>query len=333
MKIFITGILGMVGSSAALRFAKEGHEVYGIDNGFREDILHASSDDSVQKKLEKNGIAVKDIDIVDITTDDLNEPDVVIHTAAQPSHEFSIDHDQIDFYINAKGTLKLLDAIIKLKNKPIVIYTSTIKVYGDVVNQFEYQEGKLRYFLDDPEAFDETLSIDGDGHSPFGVSKLCADLYCQEYINLHKLDIGIFRLGCITGPTHRGVELHGFLSYLVQCGMTKTKYNIFGNGKQVRDQIHVDDLIDAFAEFIDDPKPGVYNLGGGIENSISILEAIDWLQTDHDIKVDYRHDTARFGDHLYWVTDNTKFERNYPSWSIKKNITDILESIISSYQK
>lgn len=332
MKIFITGILGMVGSRTAIRFLKEGHEVTGIDNGFRSDFIKASEDITIHDELIKLGAMISAMDIVDLKPEHIEGYDVVIHTAAQPSHEYSITQPKIDFYVNAKGTFKLLDACRQLKDKPIVIYTSTIKVYGDVINQFDYTEGKLRYFLEEPESFDETISIDGDGHSPFGVSKLAADLYCQEFAKLYKMDIGVFRLGCITGPTHRGVELHGFLSYLIKCGAMGKEYNIFGNGKQVRDQIHVEDLIDAFKEFIDDPKSGVYNLGGGIENSTSILEAINTLDINYGIKINYTHKPERFADHKYWVTDNSKFMRNYHGWSIKRDLKSIFKDIINFYK-
>lgn len=336
MKIFITGILGLVGSQSALSFAKDGHEVYGVDNDMRGRLFGKDgSTSAMKKKLEEAGVVVTRSDITNPTelAENIGEPDVVIHCAAQPSHDYSIDHEFIDFTTNAYGTLSLLSHCSFLPNKPIFIYTSTIKVYGDVVNQFTYEETPARYVLEDEfEEFNEDLSIDGDGHSPFGVSKLCADLYCQEFAKMHDMNVGVFRLGCITGSAHKGVELHGFLSYLVKCGVEGKPYTIYGNGKQVRDQLHVQDLVDAFKQFTDNPKSGVYNLGGGIENSISINEAIETL-AERGIKVDCWTKTNRYADHKYWVSDNNKFRRTYPEWKVNHSLDDIFDDLILTDKK
>lgn len=333
MKIFITGILGLVGSTTATMLNALGHDVYGIDNDMRGKLFgKEGSTLNIRNKLENQGIHIAIRDIRSGAGSYLKGSDVVIHCAAQPSHEYSINYPFTDLGVNTEASLVLLEAIRIMENKPIVIYTSTIKVYGDIVNEYAYEETKERYWLRDIDGFDETLSIDGSGHSPFGISKLAADLYFQDYAKDHDIPTGIFRMGCITGTDHQGVELHGFLSYLNRCFMENKEYHIFGNGKQVRDQLHVVDLVNAFIAFIDNPKTGVYNLGGGVENSVSILESIRELEQRYNKKLKYTHKPQRHSDHRIWITDNTKFEQEYPEWEIIMPVEKIFNELYSLSQ-
>jgi CDP-paratose 2-epimerase len=256
---------------------------------------------------------------------------VIIHTAAQPSHDWAAKAPFVDFDVNAVGTLNLLEAARKYAPTCIFIFTSTNKVYGDTPNRIRLHEKKTRY---EPSIFskyyrgiDEKMSIDQTKHSLFGASKVSADVMVQEYGRYFNMATVVFRCGCITGPAHQGAELHGFLAYLMKCNKEMRPFTIFGyKGKQVRDNIHAADLVQAFVQYIKHPRPGaVYNIGGGRSNSCSVLEAIKLCEKISEYTMVYAvSPEARIGDHKWWITSNNKFIRDYPDWKIKKNLSDIL---------
>jgi CDP-paratose 2-epimerase len=258
--------------------------------------------------------------------------DVIVHTAAQPSHDLAATIPLVDFDVNAKATLNLLNFTHKYCPEAVFVFTSTNKVYGDNPNRLPLVDIGSR--LDLPEwhqyhqGVNETMSIDGCVHSLFGVSKTAADLYVQEYINMG-LKAAVFRGGCLTGSEHQGAQLHGFLSYIVKCAVQEKPYTIFGyGGKQVRDNIHASDLADAFWEFISNPYPDVYNIGGGRGSDVSVLEVATMLK-NKGFPLNYTiSPEARRGDHRWWVTDCSKFERNYPNWKRNYYLHDILDEMI-----
>ena len=324
MNILITGSMGLVGSEAAWFFLNRDHDVYGVDNDMRKKFFGPAG--SVRHNMVKHpnyhhyNIDIRESeDLIDVI-----QPDVIIHAAAQPSHDWAATDPILDFDINARGTLILLEACRQYVPEAVFIQVSTNKVYGDRPNSLPLKELKTRYT--GPEV-DETMPVDNCLHSLFGVSKLSGDLLAQEYGRYFGLKTGIFRCGCITGGRHAGVELHGFLSYIGRCKKDRMEYKIYGyKGKQVRDNIHAYDLIKAFSYFIADPRPGeVYNMGGGKYSNISVLEALAAF------KVNYQYlDLPRKGDHIYYVSNLSKFEKHYPRWKITKKMGDIIEDIIST---
>jgi len=249
------------------------------------------------------------------------EIELVVHTAAQPSHDWAAREPFTDFDINAVGTLNLLEATRLYAPEAVFIFTSTNKVYGDTPNSLPYVELEKRWELEEGHRWhggiDETMSIDTSLHSLFGASKVAADVLAQEYGRYFDLRTACFRGGTLTGPNHAAAELHGFLAYVVRCAMTRTPYTIFGyQGKQVRDAIHSSDLIRAFDAFFRAPRVAeVYNIGGGRHSNVSVLEAIDLVQevTDEEMTWSYR-DEARTGDHIWWISDNGRFASHYPDW-------------------
>jgi len=264
--------------------------------------------------------------------------DVIIHTAAQPSHDWAAKEPITDFDVNARGTLIMLEATKKYAPNAVFIYTSTNKVYGDAPNRLPLMELDKRWEVDPSHKFakygiDESMSIDQSKHSIFGVSKLSADIMVQEYGKYFGMNTGVFRGGCLTGPAHKGTELHGFLSYLVLCAVTGKPYTIFGyKGKQVRDNIHSYDLINAFWEFYKNPRQGeVYNIGGSRYSNISILEAIDLIKELSGYEVKYTIlKKPRIGDHIWYISDVRKFQNHYPNWKYKYNINKIIKEIIDA---
>jgi CDP-paratose 2-epimerase len=266
-------------------------------------------------------------------------PDVVIHAAAQPSHDKAADIPFQDFSINAVGTLNMLEATRLHAKSAVFIHVSTNKVYGDAPNFLRLSETEKRFDFSDPMyqlGISESFSIDQSLHSLFGASKASADLVAQEYGRYFGMSVGVFRGGCLTGPQHAGVELHGFLSYIVKCAVEGKKYRVFGyKGKQVRDQIHCRDVISCFERFIDAPRCGeVYNLGGGRENSASILETIDKIDSLTGHRLDYEYvETNRIGDHICYYTDMSKFKRDYPGWDISTSLDDIILEIFESVKE
>jgi CDP-paratose 2-epimerase len=265
---------------------------------------------------------------------------LIIHTAAQPSHDWAAKEPFTDFTVNANGTLNLLELTRKHCPEAVFIFTSTNKVYGDTPNYLPLVELDNRWEIDDRHVYfergiDEHMSIDNTKHSLFGASKVAADILVQEYGKYFGMKTGIFRGGCLTGPNHAGTQLHGFLSYLVRCAMNGSSYTILGyNGKQVRDNIHSFDLVNMFWHYYQNPKAGeVYNAGGGRHSNCSILEAINEIEIISGKKLDYVvSDSNRIGDHIWWISDVSKFKSHYPNWDYKYNLTDILEQIIDRFK-
>ena len=343
MKVaIITGSAGLIGSQACDFFSEKGYKIIGIDNDMRAYFFGegSSTKDSLESLKSKiNDYEHYNIDIRDyqklneIFSKYSNDIDIVIHTAAQPSHDWAANEPLTDFSINATGTINMLEVTRLNCPKATFIFTSTNKVYGDTPNKSSYiQERESRWEcvndLGNPTSIDETMSIDNTKHSVFGASKVSADVMCQEYGKYFGMNVGIFRGGCLTGPNHAGAELHGFLSYLVKCIVNDKPYTIFGyKGKQVRDNIHSWDLVNMFWEFHQNPKQGeVYNAGGGRDNSTSILEAIDTINriagtnwNNYNVS-----EQNRIGDHIWYISDLTKFRTHYPNWNI---IIDLEETI------
>lgn len=336
----ITGSGGLVGVESVRFFSAHFDLIIGIDNDSRAYFFGKAG--SVAKNIQSNLDNIKNyehypIDIRDrvrlnnLFTKYKSSIKLIINAAAQPSHDWSGRFPHEDFEINALGAVNLLEETRLNCPDAVFIQLSSSKIYGDSVNKNNFDESETRYDFNPKHehylGFDENMRVDQSLHSPYGASKLAADVMCQEYARYFGLKIGIFRPNCITGGFHSGVELHGFLSYLVKC---TTTYSVFGyKGKQVRDNIHAHDLISAFYEFYLNPKPGeAYNLGGGRQNSCSILEAIDLVQNTLKRQISYKVlDEPRLGDHIWWITDNSKFISHYPNWSISYNLIDIISNI------
>ena len=266
---------------------------------------------------------------------------LIIHTAAQPSHDWAAKEPLTDFTVNANGTLNLLELTRKYSNNAVFIFTSTNKVYGDTPNRLPLRELETRWEISVDHPFfengiDESMSIDSSLHSLFGTSKLASDVLVQEYGQYFGIKTVCFRGGCLTGPGHSGAELHGFLAYLVKCALTDTPYTIFGySGKQVRDNIHSLDLVNAFWHFFENPRSGeVYNIGGGRDINCSMLEAISIVEkkTERKLKWSYSEQN-RMGDHIWWVGDISKFRKHYPNWKLTHNIESIVEDVINGLSR
>lgn len=346
MKIaIITGSGGLVGVESVKYFSKDFDLIVGIDNDSRgyffgkegsvaKNINHLVNE---VKNYEHYPIDIRDRERVGRLFDKYNKDiKLIINAAAQPSHDWSGKYPFEDFEINALGTVILLEEIRNKCSEAVFIQCSSSKVYGDALNRFKYKETESRFELLKNHTyyngFREDLLVDQSLHSPYGAGKLSSDIMCQEYARYYGLNIGIFRPNCITGGPHSGVELHGFLSYLVKCNIT---YLVFGyKGKQVRDNIHAHDLVRAFNEFYLTPHAGeVYNLGGGRGNSCSILEAFDLVENVTGKKIKYKVlDEHRVGDHIWWITDNSKFASQYPNWSVRMNLNDIIKEIYANTQ-
>jgi CDP-paratose 2-epimerase len=342
--VIVTGAAGLVGSEAVRHYASAADVVVGVDNDMRarffgEEASTAWSARALQEQLPNYRHV--DADIRDTAAMGAlfgeygTDVDLVVHTAAQPSHDWAAREPLTDFSVNATGTLVLLEALRRHAPGAAFIFTSTNKVYGDRPNTLPLVELEQRWEVaqDHPYAahgIDEQMSIDASRHSLFGASKVAADVMVQEYGRYFGLKTGVFRGGCLTGPGHSGTELHGFLAYLMKCTMTGTPYTVFGyKGKQVRDNIHSADLIAAFDAFYRDPRPGeVYNIGGGRAVNCSMLEAIEACERIADRKLDWTYtDDARSGDHMWWVSDIRKFEEHYPGWSLRYGLEEILVEI------
>ena len=334
--ILVTGSGGLIGSSVSNFFLKKKIKVFGLENNQRRKFFGKNGD--IQKniiELKKNKkYTHKLVSILDKNKLEkifkIYKFDLIVHSAAQPSHDWSASNPNLDFYTNAIGTLNILECVRKYSPKTIVIYLSTNKVYGDLVNTFDYKELKTRFEIIKKytNGFTEDLSVDNSKHSPFGVSKLSGDLLVQEYGKYFGIKTCCLRAGCLTGETHAGVELHGFLSYLFKSAFYKKKYFIYGyKGKQVRDNLSSYDVSSIIWELYNKPaKPGeVFNIGGGRESNISVIEAIKKSETITKNKFNFKYiNIARSGDHKFWITDMKKFKKKYPKWNIKYNIDDIL---------
>jgi len=336
MKIaLVTGSGGLVGQACVTRLISEGFKVLGIDNDFRKVFFgeQASNFNTIKHLCETyKNYTHFELDIrnfkslVNIFSN--NKINLIIHSAAQPSHDWAAKDPFMDFEVNANGTLNLLECFRNYAKEATFIQVSTNKVYGDYPNNIEVAEHETRYIPHDLSAslINEKTPIDQSLHSLFGVSKTSADLLVQEYGRYFGLNTACFRCGCITGKAHSGVKLHGFLSYLIKCVKEGNPYEIIGyKGKQVRDNIHADDLVDAFMHFHSKPKVAeVFNMGGGVYSNCSVIEAINVAEElfNKKIKVIY-NEKARLGDHRWYISDLSKFKTQYPSWSITKTIKDI----------
>src|SRR5438552_14829741 len=341
--IVVTGSAGLIGSETVRRFAKDGARVVGIDNDMRAQFFGAeASTKKVRDDLIANvrGYEHHNIDIRDVSalTEIFNrhhgEIDAVVHTASQPSHDWAARDPQMDFSVNANGTLNLLEAARKFCPEAPFIFTSTNKVYGDMPNRLPLRELETRWEIEPGHEYEpgipETMSIDQSKHSLFGASKAASDLLVQEYGRYFGMPTVSFRGGCLTGPAHAGAELHGFLSYLMICTVSGRPYRVFGyKGKQVRDNIHSFDLVEAFAEFIRAPRVGeVYNIGGSRHSNCSMLEAIEMCEQISGKKLTWSYEeTNRIGDHIWWISDVRKFQKDYPTWEFRYSLREILEEI------
>lgn len=341
-KVLITGSAGLIGSESVKFFCQKDFEVIGIDNNMREYFFgKEASTVWNEKKLEEkfpNQYKYYNIDIRDeIRIKNIfrtTQFDLIIHTAAQPSHDWAAKEPLTDFTVNALGTLILLENFRKYSPEAVFIFTSTNKVYGDLPNKINLIEHKTRY---EPhknskyfQGINETMSIDNSKHSIFGASKVAADIMVQEYGKYFGLKTTVFRGGCLTGPAHSSTKLHGFLAYLIKCVATGQKYIINGyKGKQVRDNIHSYDLVNAFYHVYNKPKVGeVYNMGGSRHSNISLIEAIALIEKILGKKLKYEYvDKNRIGDHIWYISDVTKFKSHYPSWNFKYNINMIIKEI------
>jgi CDP-paratose 2-epimerase len=339
----ITGSAGLIGSEAATYFAGEGFHIVGIDNDMRRAFF--GDEATTRPNLERLRRALPDYEHHDVDIRDEAAVDaifarygrsisLVIHTAAQPSHDWAARAPHTDFTVNANGTLVMLEATRRHAPEAVFIFTSTNKVYGDRPNRLPLVELETRWEIAPDHAYangiPEEMSIDGCLHSVFGASKVAADVMVQEYGRYFGMRTACFRGGCLTGPSHSGAQLHGFLSYLVKCTLTGTAYTVFGyKGKQVRDNIHSADLIRAFHAFLRSPRIGeVYNIGGGRFSNCSMLEAIDIAQetTGRELRWTYA-DENRIGDHVWWIGDLSKFRDHYPEWSLRYDVPAIISEI------
>ena len=350
MKIaLVTGSCGLVGSESSIFFSKKGFKILGIDNNARKFFFGKDGDISwVKKNLQKN---IKNynhfnIDIINYSSlkkifQKYNKKiKVIIHAAAQPSHDWAKDKPFIDFEINAKGTLNLLELTKSYCPKAPFIFMSTNKVYGDNPNFLPILEKKTRWEIKKNHRFkngiDETMSVDNCTHSFFGASKTYADLIVQEYGKNTGLKTACFRAGCITGPKHSGAKLHGFLSYLVKISIKKNQYTLIGyKGKQVRDNIHSHDLVSCFWEFFKNPSKGeVYNTGGGRYSNCSVIEALNLVEKIAGIKIKRKIlRQNRVGDHIWYVTNMKKFKKHYPNWKQKFSTYKIIEELVKEHSK
>jgi CDP-paratose 2-epimerase len=340
MHVLVTGSSGLIGSEAVVFFDRLGFRVTGIDNNMRRDFFGAKGDTTPNRqRLESmcKWFSHQPIDIRDrqaVTALFANHRfDLIVHAAAQPSHDLAAQRPLDDFDVNAVGTLNLLESCRQHCPEAVFIHMSSNKVYGDGPNHIRLEELPTRWDYADPqlsEGIPETFCIDRCLHSLFGVSKLASDVMAQEYGRYYGLKTGIFRGGCLTGPNQAGVELHGFLNYLVHVALREGPYTIFGyKGKQVRDQIHSYDVIQAFWQFAQKPRPGeVYNLGGGKANAASLLEAIEMIAelTGKRPRLSYQQ-ANRIGDHICYYSDMRKFRQHYPDWSITRSIPQIIEEM------
>lgn len=342
--VLITGSGGLIGAQSVRHFANVADRVIGIDNDMRSYFFGESAStrwavqdlETTVDNYEHVSLDIRDrTGIASIFAEHGADIDLIIHTAAQPSHDWAANEPFTDFDVNAGGTLNLLEATRQYAPGATFIFTSTNKVYGDTPNHLPLIELEKRWTLDPSHewaefGFPEEMTIDNSTHSLFGASKVAADVMAQEYGRYFGLKTGVFRGGCLTGPGHSGAALHGFLAYLMRCTVTGDEYTVFGyKGKQVRDNIHADDLVRAFEAFHENPRMGeAYNIGGGATVNCSMQEAIDICQdvAGRELKHSYTDDN-RIGDHIWWVSDIRKFKSHYPTWDLTFDIRGILQDI------
>ncbi len=342
----VSGSAGLIGSETCKRLHSEGLELAGIDNDMRGEFFGPEASTLASRRaLEQQlkgyrhfPIDIRERDGIDkLFAKFGSEIKLVIHTAAQPSHDWAARDPFTDFGVNAVGTLNLLEACRKHSPEAVFIFTSTNKVYGDAPNLLPLIEQKTRWELDPKHAYqhgiDEHLTVDQSKHSLFGASKLAADVLVQEYGRYFGMKTVCFRGGCLTGPGHAGTELHGFLAYLMKCAVTGKPYRVFGyKGKQVRDNIHSFDLVEAFWQFFQAPRCGeVYNLGGSRHSHCSMLEAIQLCEEISGNKLNWTYlEDNRIGDHIWYVSDVRKFQSHYPKWKYKYDLRALLNEIYSA---
>lgn len=345
-KILVTGAGGLIGSEVVTYFASNGWEVHGVDNNMRADFFGPQGD----TRWNLNRLKEKFPHFIHHELDIRNragvlqlvkelKPSSIVHTAAQPSHDLAAKRPFDDFDVNAGGTFNMLEAArISCPESPFV-HMSTNKVYGDAPNEIRLKELPTRWDYDDPafaNGISENFRIDQSKHSIFGASKVAGDVMVQEYGRYFGMPTCALRGGCLTGPNHSGVELHGFLSYLIKCNLEKKLYHVYGyKGKQVRDNIHSYDVVQFMHRFIDAPRQGeVYNIGGGRSNSISILEAFNLISSISGIPMQYDYtEKNRQGDHICYISDLSKMKKHYPGWGITKSLQTTFEEIYKSWQK
>ena len=346
LKLLVTGSSGLIGSEVCLHFASLGWEIHGVDNNQRAVFFGSQGDTRWnQQRLQTviKGFVHHEVDIRDrqgvLNLIDSLRPDAIVHTAAQPSHDLAAKIPFDDFDTNAVGTLNLLEATRQFTPDAPFVHLSTNKVYGDAPNEIPMLELDSRWDYADPNyenGIPETFRIDQSKHSLFGASKVASDVMVQEYGRYFGLKTCCLRGGCLTGPNHSGVELHGFLSYLVKSNLEERTYKIYGyKGKQVRDNIHSYDVTRFIEEFINNPRCGeVYNLGGGKNNTCSILEAFDIVAALSGKPMQYEYvDKNREGDHICYYSDLRKMQQHYPEWSITKSLTDIFTEITEAWRQ
>lgn len=342
-KILVTGSSGLIGSEAVMFYDSKSDEVHGIDNNMRRVFFGPQGDTTWnlnRLKVAAPRFVHHDIDIRDrgalFALFREHRFDLVIHCAAQPSHDRAGEIPVEDFEVNALGTVNVLESVRQYCADAVVIVMSTNKVYGDAPNEIPLKEMPTRWDYARPEDFQgvrEDFRIDRCLHSLFGASKVAADVMAQEYGRYYGLKVGVFRGGCLTGPNHSGVELHGFLNYLVKVAVRDQEFSIFGyKGKQVRDQIHSADVIQLFEAFASAPRPGeVYNLGGGRENSASVLECISMIEDRLGRNMRWRYvNQARKGDHICYISDLSKIRAHFPGWRLTRSVKDIIGEIVQS---
>lgn len=345
MRVLVTGSNGLIGSEAVIYFDELGADVFGVDNNMRAVFFGPDGDTRWnQHRLQK---ATRRFQHVELDIRDRSavlallakdQFDLIVHCAAQPSHDLAARMPFEDFDVNAGGTVNMLEGVRRHQPEAVLVFTSTNKVYGDAPNELPLKELETRWEYaraEDWNGISEDCRIDRCLHSLFGASKVAADIMAQEYGRYFGLKIGVFRGGCLTGPQHSGVELHGFLSYLVKAALTGKTYRIFGyKGKQVRDNIHARDVLRAIQRFYEAPRPGeVYNIGGGRENSCSILEAADLVAeiSGSRLKTEYV-DSARSGDHICYISDLSKLKSHFPGWTVGISLREIVQEIVDSWR-
>ena len=345
-KLLVTGSSGLIGSEVCTYFSRElGYEIHGVDNNQRAVFFGPQGDTRWnQQRLSEDlaGFSHHEVDIRDregvLSLLQNVKPDVIVHTAAQPSHDRAAAIPFDDFDTNAVGTLNLLEATRQACPEAPFVHMSTNKVYGDAPNRIQLKELETRWDYDDPafiHGIAETFAIDQSKHSLFGASKVAADVMVQEYGRYFNMPTCCLRGGCLTGPNHSGVELHGFLSYLVKCNLEGKEYRVFGyKGKQVRDNIHSLDVARFMASFVGAPRTGeVYNLGGGKDNSCSILEAFKWAEKFSGKEQVYTYvDENRIGDHICYYSDLRKMREHYPDWDISVSLEETIRQIVEAWK-
>lgn len=339
----ITGSAGLIGSEACKRFHAEKFNVVGIDNDMRSYFFgEGASTKKTRLGLEHSlanyahqAVDIREAAEVNRVFEEFGKDiKVVIHTAAQPSHDWAAREPHTDFGVNAIGTLNMLEAVRQHCPEAVFIFTSTNKVYGDRPNTLPLIEQERRWEIEAGHPFEiginETMSIDQSKHSIFGASKVAADIMVQEYGRYFGMKTACFRGGCLTGPAHAGAELHGFLAYLMRCTVEGKPYRVFGyKGKQVRDNIHSADLVEAFWQFCQAPRSGeVYNMGGSRHSNCSMLEAIELCEEISGKKLNWKYEEDnRIGDHIWWISDVRRFQEHYPEWKYRYDLKGILTEI------